>query len=549
MFVSRPASPPNRVHHHTLTRRARRLAAGLVIVPAAIAGTSLSVTAAEKPATGARSAATASRTAAVSAGLPQVSGAGTSASPRRTTGIFESRTSVRPGAITDGARKRWDRMSLTFGTSTRRAVPGVTAPRKSEAALYSWVATKPTGYRLDVPNGTYKVRLLFVEPSQAPGKRVFDITAQGATRVRGLDIAKRAGLKRGHDVNLTVKVTGGVLQLGFVPRVGETIISGVQVTSTAPVALRDASSQRAITLATTAPHVTRVNRAPLAANSTRVAANLATQVKDNWGGVAATNAFAYNGAFSPVPKGTKRITVGFHNCQKKPRTPSGLYTGAKHFVGVPVPKDALPAKGTDGQLTIYDKSTDQLWEFWKMRRGAKGGWEACWGGRIDKVSKGVGAFPAPYGASASGLTVAAGMITIDEARRGKINHAMNLAIIEAARWDKVSWPANRSDGWSSKPDTLMEGQRIRLDPKVNLDAYNLTPFARMVAEAAQEYGFIITDRSGAVAVSTEDGRAEAARTGHNPWNTLLGGPSYSALKNFPWEHIQVLPKDHGKPRR
>ena len=50
-------------------------------------------------------------------------------------------------------------------------------------------------------------------------------------------------------------------------------------------------------------------------------------------------------------------------------------------------------------------------------------------------------------------------------------------------------------------------------------------------------------------VVTESGNAEKARTGVNPWDGMLAGPDYQAMQGFPWEHIQVLPKDYGKPRR
>ena len=49
---------------------------------------------------------------------------------------------------------------------------------------------------------------------------------------------------------------------------------------------------------------------------------------------------------------------------------------------------------------------------------------------------------------------------------------------------------------------LIGGTRFRLDPSVNVDKLQLHPVAKMVARAAQTYGFIVTDQSGAVAVVT-----------------------------------------------
>ena len=449
----------------------------------------------------------------------------------------------------DGAGNRWARLPLTVGTSARTQIPAVRGATPAEAALYSWAAVGAKGYRLEVPRGTYRVRLLMAEPSHSSaGRRVFDVMAEGATVSRGIDIAKAVGRARAHDVTFAVRVSDGVLDLRFIPRIDRPVVSAIEVTSTTPVALRRATEPaQAVRLSPKSPFLQKVSAAPLAPNSAKTIANLTKQVNDHWGGVAATNAYAYNGAFYTASAGTPRVRVGFHDCQKKGYLPSGLYDGAKHFVDVPIPRGATPAAGTDGHLAVYDSAADKLWEFWQMRRTRSGAWEACWGGRIDKVSTGIGQFPFPYGVSASGLPVATGMVTIAEARAGRINHAMLLHVIEAARWDRFSWPANRSDGDSNNPHALMEGQRVRLDPRLNLDAYDLTPFGRMVAEAAQTYGFIVTDRAGAVAVVTESGAAEKAVTGEDPWRVLLGGEAYLALKNFPWDRMQALPKDWGKP--
>lgn len=196
-------------------------------------------------------------------------------------------------------------------------------------------------------------------------------------------------------------------------------------------------------------------------------------------------------------------------------------------------------------MTIYDPASDRIWEFWATRRNpATGGWEACWGGRLDTVSASQGHFPEYYGATASGIVAAGGMISIDEVKRGEITHAMSLNVIEPAE-GVYSWPAQRTDGFSKHPNAIREGQRLRLDPSVNVDALDLTPVGRMVAKAAQEYGFIVIDRGGSVGLVAEDGALTQKRTGQNPWD-LMASPSYEVMANFPWQHMEVLPVDHGK---
>lgn len=293
---------------------------------------------------------------------------------------------------------------------------------------------------------------------------------------------------------------------------------------------------------------TRVDRAPLDPNSAAIVAHLNRQVVNNWNGVAAFNAYYYNASFYRVPAGQPRIDVGYHNCQKKKSFPRGLHDGSSHFKSVPVPPHAVPAKASDSSMTIYDPATDQLWEFWKMRKNAKSGrWEACWGGRIDNVSKSEGIFERPYGAIATGMAMAGGMISVDEVRRGRIDHTMYLAVIHSQRYPRVSWPANRGDGNSSSPNAVKQGQRLRLDPNLDLSKYKLSPVGLMVAKAAQTYGFVVSDTSGAVAVITESGQREQAITGVDPWKKILNQSSYDVLRNFPWDKLQAIAVDYGKP--
>lgn len=291
-----------------------------------------------------------------------------------------------------------------------------------------------------------------------------------------------------------------------------------------------------------------VGNAPLADSSAAIASYVDGRVKNNWGGVAAFNAYSYNLGFYRVDASTPRVDVKWVDCMRLGFTPRGVYTNAAHFKSVPVPRDAIAASGTDGAMAIYDRRADKVWEFWKMSRDATtGGWQACWGGRLDNASTQIGQFPATFGVSASGLVMSGGVISMSEVRRGSIDHAMYLGVIAPRHFSTYSWPANRSDGYSTDPNAPMEGQRLRLDPSLNLNAYNLSPLGRMVAKAAQTYGFIVSDKSGAVGVATESGKAVELATGVNPWNALMNSPSYAVMKNFPWEKLQAMPKDWGKP--
>ena len=395
---------------------------------------------------------------------------------------------------------------------------------------------------------TYRVRLLLAEDYwKQPGERVFDVRAEGKTVAEGVDAAAAVGAGVAHEVSFTTRVVDGVLSLDFVPIRDNPAISAIEVTSTDPALIGLGSIPRkAVTLSPTSFYTTDIRDAPVAENSDLIVADLTAQVARQWEGVAAVNAYQYNTAFYTVAPGAATTTVAFDDCQKKGYVPSGLFDGPAYFVDVPVPPDAQATAGTDAQLTVYDPAADKIWEFWQMRRAPSGGWQACWGGRIDDVSTSQGIFPEPYGASASGLLMAPGMISIDEARLRRIDHAMYLAVHDT-RAGAFSWPANRTDGDTDDENVVAEGQRLRLDPSLDVTKLGLSPFATMVARAAQKYGFVVADRAHAVAVVTESGAAMKRETGSDPWDGLLGGPSYSVLKGFPWDKLQALPLDHGRP--
>lgn len=299
-------------------------------------------------------------------------------------------------------------------------------------------------------------------------------------------------------------------------------------------------------LASTSFFYDDISKAPLAPDSAAIVANLANQVASHWGGTAAFNAHAWNTTYYRVTPTTPRVDVTWSNCLKFSWTPDGIYTGAKVFKNVPIPANAVAASGSDGSMTIYDAQSDTAWEFWQMKKTASGGWAACQGGRIDTVSKANGQFPTGFGVSASGLSVAAGTISAAEAKAGRIDHAMYLTVVDARFFDKFSWPAVRSDGYTKDATAPMEGQRFRLDPSIDVDKLQISSFAKTVAKAAQKYGFIVCDKGGAVALVGEAGQSLKATTGTDPWPAILGSEDYEALRGFPWNRLQALPKDYGK---
>lgn len=478
--------------------------------------------------------------------VARVSSTSTAASVAK---AFVARTTAGTRPVRDRAGNVWSARSVGWGSWKSDSIPAATDIAGTlDDALYRTNAWDMRWYWVDVPaRGTYQVRLKMAESYfGAAGQRVFDVSAEGRTVATNVDIVKSVGRAAAHDITFAVPVTDGRLDLDFVYRADKPAIAAIEVTG--PGAARASAPTPAVKLSPKAFYTQSIRKAPLASNSAAMAALLAKDVADNWGGVAAVNAYQYNTSFYTVPAKQPTVDVAFHDCQRKGYVPTGLFDGPKYFKNVPVPASVVPAVGTDGEVTIYDPAADKIWEFWQMSKTVNGGWRACWGGRLDNVSTSTQvAFPSPYGASASGLVMAPGMITMEEFRAGRIEHAMYLAILRPRAWPHFSWPANRTDGGNPDPNALMEGQRLRLDPTLDVSTLGLTPVGEMVARAAQEYGFVVSDGAGAVAVVTESGDAQKALTGKNPWDRLLGGPSYQALAKFPWDRMQVLPKDYGRP--
>ena len=158
------------------------------------------------------------------------------------------------------------------------------------------------------------------------------------------------------------------------------------------------------------------------------------------------------------------------------------------------------------------------------------------------VSQSPGYFPKPpgWGATATGLPLLGGLIRISELRAGQIPHALSIALPEP-RAGIYAWPAQRTDGTSNDPAALPEGTRLRIDPSVDLSKLPMSPFVRILATAAQQYGMIVTERGGAVAFYAED----PTPTGSNPYwpapDGFFGGKyPNQLLQQFPWSYLQVV---------
>lgn len=285
--------------------------------------------------------------------------------------------------------------------------------------------------------------------------------------------------------------------------------------------------------------------APLHVNSAGFVADFLRQ-KQAYYGTININTSAYASPVFIADANTPTIKVAYSNCQHKTYPETALEA---QWAAVPIPSYAVPANGTDAEMTIYQPSTDTMWEFWAASNVA-GQWQACWGGRMQNTNTGDGIWTNPYGATATGLPFLGGQVTAEELSRGEIRHAIGISLVETEASTVFSWPANRSDGSNPTlaPNRIPEGLRFRLDPAVNIDALAMTSVGKIIAKAAQKYGFVVWDKAGALSIRAQNPKSYTALGQVDPYIALFGGkPSYAILNGFPWERLQFMPMNYGRP--
>ncbi len=243
-----------------------------------------------------------------------------------------------------------------------------------------------------------------------------------------------------------------------------------------------------------------------------------------------------------VPAGQPTVTVKLNHTHPPPALQSA-------WDAVPLPSYAQSAAGTDKHLVVWQPSTDRLWEFWRLEDTAYG-WQAEWGGAMQNVSSNPGVYgpeawsgaEASWGGDASSLSLAGGLITLEDLEDGQINHALALAVPNV-RAGAYASPAKRTDGYSTSPLSLPEGAHLRLEPGLNLAALHLPRFTLMLAEAAQRYGIFIRSRAPAGGIVNFYGQ-DPTPTGTDPYTGphgyFEGKSSVQAIADFPWSHLQLL---------
>jgi hypothetical protein len=260
-------------------------------------------------------------------------------------------------------------------------------------------------------------------------------------------------------------------------------------------------------------------------NSAALVTNIVGQVSSYGAGIVKDNGAS---TMYEVDAGTPTVSVVPYDCGGG--IPGDL---ANQWSAVPIPFYAVPGGSSSAQTVIYQPSTGSVWEFGHMRN-VSGQWQACTGGRISSSSSGI--FASPYGITSSGLAVLGGQLSTQEITAGTVNHVVGLTLPQT---NGISWPASQYNGGNSGAPAM--GQRLRLDPSVNVDGLGLNAAERAIARAAQTYGLIVWNGGSSVGFTAENPASSTSRGLPDPYSGIS-----MSLSGFPWDKLQVLPDNYGQ---
>lgn len=174
-------------------------------------------------------------------------------------------------------------------------------------------------------------------------------------------------------------------------------------------------------------------------------------------------------------------------------------------VWMPLPLDARPAVGTDGQLVVINVDTGEEWGLNEGFVDGEGNWFASGVYRYHIENTGIP--PEGFGQRGAGIGQLAGIVRRCEVDRGYIGHAVTLAYdypCEEEVCQQNGWPASippflKTDGRGDSPYDIPEGARIAIRPEITREEIIEVCAGIKGCEVwlanMQEYGGFIVDNS------------------------------------------------------
>jgi hypothetical protein len=176
------------------------------------------------------------------------------------------------------------------------------------------------------------------------------------------------------------------------------------------------------------------------------------------------------------------------------------------IVWMPLPTEALPAVGTDGQLVVINVDTGEEWGLNKGYIDGLGNWFASGVYRYSVENSGIP--PAGFGQRGAGIGQLAGIVRRCEVERGRIDHAVTLAydfpckaeVCERNGWPAAVPPFRKTDGRGRSQYDIPEGARLAIRPEISheeiREVCDEVKGCVVWALNMQEYGGFIVDNSG-----------------------------------------------------
>ncbi len=216
---------------------------------------------------------------------------------------------------------------------------------------------------------------------------------------------------------------------------------------------------------------------------------------------------------------------------------------------VRIPDGVLPQSGSDGALWIIDRTAPQggvLAQLYKARFNGYT-WSAVSTSQYRISSNGLNRKSSGSDEASNdghrGIPPHIQMVRLDEIKAGVIEHRLACYWHATGRPDISTpwfyWPMVGYE--RGKGGVVPEGMVMRIKPDVNLSLRPLSPVARIIATALQQYGCIIGDNSGG-----KNNRLKLERN-ETAWKTLDPELNFNALASLPWEDWEFIQGGYDPP--
>lgn len=210
-------------------------------------------------------------------------------------------------------------------------------------------------------------------------------------------------------------------------------------------------------------------------------------------------------------------------------------------VYMPIPANARPAPGTDGQLVVINLDNGDEWGLAEAEVTSAGIWYADGAYRYHIRNSGIP--PKGFAQRGAGIGELAGIVRECEIARGYIGHAVTLAYdypcspetCRANGWPDVIPPFTKTDGKGHSKNDIPEGARLAIRPEITrgqiVEACAGVRGCILWSLNMQKYGGFIVDGSGHPKTYAE-GDATAK------WDSDVW--SKNMLQNLPSEWFVVI---------